>query len=245
MADDSATDAAIEAKMEQVDWVPLESNPDVLTEFARKVGLPEDWGFCDVFGTDPELLCMVPQPCKALTFLYGCTEALYDSRRAAEAKVEADGQKLSDGLVYLKQYVGNACGTIACIHVMANNAESLGVAADAPLSRFLGSIRGKTPHEAGALLADATELHSASEGAAQGGQTEAPEASADTDAHFVAFVEKDGDVYELDGRKKFPINHGPAGDDFLLAATKAIKAAYMDKDPDNVRMNIMALSKLS
>lgn len=26
--------------------------------------------------------------------------------------------------------------------------------------------------------------------------------------HFVAFIEKDGKVYELDGRKDYPIEHG-------------------------------------
>ena len=33
-------------------------NPDMLTEFARKVGLPKEWGFVDVFGADVELLGM-------------------------------------------------------------------------------------------------------------------------------------------------------------------------------------------
>lgn len=28
------------------------------------------------------------------------------------------------------------------------------------------------------------------------------------DKHFIAFIPFQGSIYELDGRKKFPINHG-------------------------------------
>ena len=34
-------------------WLPLESNPEVLNPFVRRMGLPADWGFADVFGLDP------------------------------------------------------------------------------------------------------------------------------------------------------------------------------------------------
>ena len=42
-------------------WLPLESNPEVFTQFAHSVGLPSDWGWHDVYGLDDELLAMVPQ----------------------------------------------------------------------------------------------------------------------------------------------------------------------------------------
>lgn len=34
--------------------------------------------------------------------------------------------------------------------------------------------------------------------------------------HFVCFVVKDGHLYELDGRKHAPINHGPSTPETLL-----------------------------
>ena len=35
-------------------WVPLESNPEVLNDFSRKLGLDTaKLSFCDVFGLDP------------------------------------------------------------------------------------------------------------------------------------------------------------------------------------------------
>lgn len=231
----------IEERMQKVHWVPLESNPQMLTDFGRKVGLPEPWEFTDIFGVDEDMLSMVPPGAVAVTLLFQCSRNLEQYKLAQKGEIEANGQVVGKSLTYLKQYVGNACGTIASIHSMANNAEVLGIAPSSPLGRFLQQIQGKSPQEAGSLLADAKELHEASEVSAQGGQTEAPEATAATDHHFIAFVEKEGDIYELDGAKAFPINHGSAGGNLLKAAAKVIQEKFMDKDPDNIQFNMMAL----
>lgn len=232
----------LEAKMRKVHWVPLESNPDMMNTFARKVGMPDGYEFTDVFGFDADLLSMVPRPCIAVTLLFQCNEKTKAAKEEQKLAITASGQKLSP-LVYLKQYVGNACGTIACIHSLTNNAEIMGVSAESPIGKFLATVKGKAPDEAGQLLIDATDLHSASESSATGGQTSAPEATANIDHHFICFIEKDGDVYELDGGKAFPINHGPSSGDLLSAAAEAIKKNFCEKDPENIHFNMMALVK--
>ena len=40
-------------------WLPLESNPAVVNPFAHKMGLPKEWGFCDIFGLEDWAFDMV------------------------------------------------------------------------------------------------------------------------------------------------------------------------------------------
>jgi len=238
-----ATVASITEQLEEVNWVPLESNPDMFSIFAKHIGLPEGWAFVDVLGVDPELLTDVPRPCHGVTLLFEYSKNLLKSQVAQRLRLKAKAHAPKEDVFFMKQYVGNACGTIAAIHCVANAAEKLGVDADSAVGQLLARTRGQSAKVIGAALADMEDFHLASEECAAGGQTEAPEADEDTNHHFICFVERGGHVIELDGCKDRPINHGPAGSDFLAAATKVIKAEFMEKDPDNIQFNMMALVK--
>ena len=57
-------------------WLPLESNPEVMNSFLYNLGLSAKWAVTDVFGMEPELLAMVPQPVAAVMLLYPLTETV-------------------------------------------------------------------------------------------------------------------------------------------------------------------------
>ncbi|PSN35359.1 Ubiquitin carboxyl-terminal hydrolase isozyme L3 [Blattella germanica] len=70
----------------------------------------------------------------------------------------------------------------------------------------------------------------------------APGADEPVNYHFVAFVHKDGDLYELDGRKSFPINHGSTSGETLLEDAAKVCQQYMKRDPDELHFTVVALT---
>lgn len=230
-------------------WLPLESNPDLLNSFCEKMGVSKtvcSWG--DVYGTDETMLSWVPQPVLAVVLLYPITKNNSTFKKKQFESIRENGQKISETLYYLTQLdgLGNACGTIATIHALANNLNSLKLGEKSPLVEFVRSTSKMTPRERGMALVDAKGIREVSESTAQSEEasTKCPDRSARVDAHFVSFVLGDGDtLYELDGRKAFPINHGPSSRKTLLSDTaKVVRSKFMDLDPDNAHFNLMALS---
>ena len=64
----------------------------------------------------------------------------------------------------------------------------------------------------------------------------------DTNQHFVAFVERGGRLWEMDGRKACPIDHGPTSEATLLEDAVKVVQQFMARDPDEVRFTMVALS---
>lgn len=74
-------------------FLPLESNPQVMQEFMEKLGLDgAKFGITDVWGLDDELLGFVPKPAFALLLLYPITDATMDDNddRAEKMKEEVN-----------------------------------------------------------------------------------------------------------------------------------------------------------
>lgn len=222
-------------------WVPLESNPEVISKYLWSIGMSKKWQFVDVFGLDVELLCMIPQPVCALVLLFPCSDKYYHYKVEEENRIEKNGQTISSNLYYTKQTVGNACGTVALIHCIANNREFVEIG-DGFLKTFIESTNSLTPEEKAAKLESDESMMEAHENFAQEGQTEAPSRDERVNLHFVSLVEKDGHLYELDGRKQYPINHGETSRDSFLHDAAKICKEYMARDPKNLRFTVLALA---
>lgn len=63
--------------------------------------------------------------------------------------------------------------------------------------------------------------------AANEGQTKAPELDEVVQLHFVALVEREGQLWELDGRKSGPVPHGPTTKESLLQVSCCLILALL------------------
>jgi len=225
----------------------------VLNPFIRRLGVPGDWEFTDVFGLDDELLAMVPQPCAALCLLFPSQNISQAHREAMRAKRPAGGSADNTPVFFLQQHddMGNACGTIAAVHAVANAAAAGNFALqDGPLSGFLDKAAPLSIPERGLALQHATEMQELSDATAASGETEGAGTDDAQGQHFITFVPLAGQLYELDGRTfdaqgvAFPVCHGPTSSEtFLQDAAKVIKEEFMARDPTSINFNITALVK--
>ena len=60
-------------------------------------------------------------------------------------------------------------------------------------------------------------------------------------AHFISFVPKNGRIYELDGFKKCPVDHGACTEDEFLGKAAAEIQKFMARDPDNINFSMIVL----
>ncbi|XP_003386938.1 PREDICTED: ubiquitin carboxyl-terminal hydrolase isozyme L3-like [Amphimedon queenslandica] len=222
-------------------WLPLEANPEVMNKYVDGLGVGNSFQFCDVFGLDPDLLMMIPQPCAALVMLFPITDKYEAFRKEEEEKIEKEGQTVSPNVYYMKQYVGNACGTIGLLHVLCNNISNLTVR-DGYLKKFYEKTKNMTPEERGHFIEEDEEISEVHETSAQEGDTAPPSRDEHTHLHFVALVQQDGHIYELDGRKSAPVNHGSTTPESFLNDAANVCQKFMTRDPDEIHFTIVALA---
>ncbi|KAG8486636.1 hypothetical protein CXB51_020054 [Gossypium anomalum] len=218
-------------------WLPLEANPDVMNQFLWGLGLPESEAeCCDVYGLDDELLAMVPQPVLAVLFLYPITS------QTEEERLQQDNEKrdVSSKVYFMKQTVGNACGTIGLLHSVGNITSEIKLQEGSFLDRFFKSTAAMDPLERAAFLEKDGEMEVAHTVAATAGDTEA---SDNVDTHFICFTCVDGQLYELDGRKSGPISHGASSRSTLLQDAAEVIKGMIQKNPESLNFNVIALTK--
>jgi len=214
-------------------WPGIESNPDVMNQFASKMGLnTANVAFLDVFGLDEDLLMMLPSPVYSVILLFPSK-----ARKPEDTKKSFD----SKDVFFLEQVdeLQDACGTIAMVHALANNATTIGLQEGA-LTKYLQQAKPLGVHERGVALANFQEIKQLHSSFAAVGATRMLEVGA-TDHHFVCFTQIGEYVIEIDGCKTKPIKHDKIEVDFVRTAAKIIQREYMS-DPTIIDFSMIALA---
>ncbi|XP_050669418.1 ubiquitin carboxyl-terminal hydrolase-like [Leptidea sinapis] len=216
--------------------LPLESNPDVMNKYLQKLGVSDKWKMVDVLGLEDDALEWVPQPVLAVLLLFPLSENYEEYRVNEENEVKSKGQNVPNDVFHLKQVLSNICGTVALVHSVANNVQQIDID-EGPLKKYLNDAEGLDAAAKGALLENSTaflDVYKDLTGSVDGDAGE-------TNNHFVTFVHKNGMLVELDGRKSFPIIHGKTTSKNFLKDAAKICRSFIDREPDNIGFNVVAL----
>ncbi|KAI9264184.1 ubiquitin carboxyl-terminal hydrolase isozyme L3-like protein [Phascolomyces articulosus] len=243
MTQDNSAQSTMSKQKPKLKWVMLEGNPEVWNKMIHENGVDEKWCFYDIYGFDQESLSTLPRPISAIIFLYPYNDLSRQFIKEEKEKFIQEGQQdnsVSDKVMFFEQTIGNACGMMALIHALANNKEVLGPGL---FHDIVTKAEKMTVDERIELLESNEQLAIVHKGAALSGQTEPP--TADTkDSHcYACFTNIDGHIYELDGSKGFPINHG-SSNDFVESAVRVL-GEFIQRDPTCTGFSAMALAKSS
>ena len=99
----------------------------MLNDFSYALGLSTAYAWSDIFGFDDELLAMVPPNCRAVVLLFPITDKSERFQKEEREDIENGkrANEVSSNVYYMKQTVGNACGTIGVFHAIMNNREDV------------------------------------------------------------------------------------------------------------------------
>lgn len=231
-----------------------ENNPEVMTSLMHNLGLSPTLQFHDVFSIDePDLLAIIPRPAHALLLVFPVSDT-YEKFRHEEDKdkTEYEGKGEDEEVIWYKQTIGNACGLIGLLHSTSNGAARAQISEGSDLDILVKKAVPLTPYERATLLEETEALAKAHAAAAQTGDTAAPGAEDNVDLHFVCFVksERDGHLYEMDGRRKGPLDRGELGEGEDVLSEKALEKgirAFLKREESagggELRFSLIALAE--
>uniref|UniRef100_A0A182SNP1 Ubiquitin carboxyl-terminal hydrolase n=2 Tax=Neocellia TaxID=44535 RepID=A0A182SNP1_9DIPT len=194
-------------------WLELESDPGLFTL------LMEDFG---VKGVQVEEIYDLQKNLEGQVYGFIFLFRWIEERRARRKIVETTDIYVKDedavnNIFFAQQVVPNSCATHALLSVLLNCSDiDLGLT----LSRLKVHTKGMSPENKGWAIGNTPELACAHNSHAM------PQARRRMDRnsgvstgrftgeafHFVSFVPIDGRLFELDGLKPFPMDHGPWGE---------------------------------
>ncbi|SPN98481.1 probable ubiquitin thiolesterase L3 [Cephalotrichum gorgonifer] len=229
-------------------FIPLEANPELMTTLLHKLGVSPALAVHDVYSLhDPDLLAFVPRPALAVLLVFPVSEKYEAHRREEdEAREEYRGSGEGEGVLWFRQTIRNACGLMGLLHAVSNGPARGFIEKSSTLDKLINESIPLPPGPRSALLETNTDLATAHLESASQGATAAPEAEDDVDLHYVCFVKTDdGKLWELDGRRKGPIERGVLGEGEDVLSEAALREgplAFLAREGDDLRFSCVALA---
>lgn len=219
--------------MGKLEWIPMESNPEVMNSFLRKVGVKPHINVVDVLGFDDELLHMVEGKVEGVLLCYPV-------RGSGDSPID---EAAKEKLYFMRQTIRNACATMAFIHLLANQCSDNDYEPNSSLLEFIKSSKQLEPEVKANKFESCEIIAAAHERVSVEGQTEAPAASDSVEFHFISFIHNNNTIYEMDGRRDGPVNHGPTSPETFLKDVIPVIKKFVDTNPANPNFSMQAVTR--
>ncbi|XP_072522589.1 ubiquitin carboxyl-terminal hydrolase BAP1 [Salminus brasiliensis] len=229
-------------------WLELESDPGLFTL------LVEDFG---VKGVQVEEIYDLQSKCHSpvygFIFLFKWIEERRSRRKVSTLVDETSviDDDIVNDMFFAHQLIPNSCATHALLSVLLNCS---GVELGITLSRMKAFTKGFNPESKGYAIGNAPELAKAHNSHARPEPRHLPEKQNGISAvrtmeafHFVSYVPIKDRLFELDGLKAYPIDHGPWGeeeewtDKARRVIMERIGLATAGEPYHDIRFNLMAV----
>ncbi|KAL4744271.1 hypothetical protein BDW72DRAFT_188913 [Aspergillus terricola var. indicus] len=210
--------------MEKKTWRMLENNPDVMNELATKLGLSPELQFYDVYSLDePEQFAHIPRPALALLVVIPLTPAWDQSRKTEDAdKGPYTGFGPDEPVIWFKQTIGHACGSIGLLHSLINGPAVDFIRPDSDLAVIRSRAIPLDMTKRAEMLYNSEPFELAHKSVEKAGDSYADPTDERDGGHFVTFVKSGGKLWELERSRKGPLERGSLADDEDILSLRAL-----------------------
>ncbi|KAH0396717.1 ubiquitin carboxyl-terminal hydrolase, partial [Aureobasidium melanogenum] len=211
--------------MEKKTWKMLENNPDVMDRLAAKLGLSPSLQFYDVYSLDDtELLAHIPRPALALLVIIPLTAAWDHNRKAEDEHKEVYASCGPDEpVIWFKQTIGHACGSIGLLHSLINGPAVDFITPDSDLASIRTQAIPLKMSQRAEMLYNNETFEIAHKSVEEAGDSHVDPSLERNGGHFVSFVKCDGKLWELEGDRKGPLDRGSLGEDEDVLSPRALE----------------------
>jgi ubiquitin carboxyl-terminal hydrolase L3 len=222
-------------------WLPIENNPWLLNKYVNALGMDKSYQYCEIFGFDDDLLAFAP-PAIAVMLCFPITKENEQKKSEETLHIEENGQFSPKNLYFMNQTIGNACGTIGILHSISNNTDKLKLN-DGFLKDFIEATKDLAPKERATFLEKDDRIEEVHQETATDPNSVVIPGSERTNIHFICFVLKEDHIFELDGRRKYPMNRGKSTSETFLKDTVQVIKNYMNMNPGDLNFSVTILAK--
>ena len=195
---------------------------------ALKLGLSNKLAFYDVYSLDDvDLLAHIPRPAVALLVIIPLTPTWDQNRQTEDAEKPAlyTGSGSEEPVIWFKQTIGHACGSIGLLHCAINGEAVSFIDPGSTLEEIRSAALPLKMADRAQMLYDNQAFEDAHQSLAPMGDSaqQSLDAACKMGQHFVAFVKgNDGHLWELEGSRKGPLDRGVLASDEDVLSPRAL-----------------------